>query len=413
MVEPNLRFPEFDDEWKEERLGELGKFYKGAKLSKSDISEKGIPCVLYGELYTKYDEVAYKIYSKTECLEKGLVYSKKNDVIIPASGETAEDISTATCLLQDGILLGGDLNIYRSSIDGRFISYMLNHTKKYDIARLAQGKSIVHIGEKYLSKIKISFPMKNEQEKIANFLSKIDEYITLQEFTVKKLEEEKKGLMQKIFSQEIRFKDDNGKDFPKWEEKKLGTICKVFAGGTPSTSIKSYWNGDINWLTSGYIQNCIIYEKDIDTKITKLGLEKSSAKLIKPNSVLLAMTGATCGNVGYLTFESSANQSVMALEPFCDIAKFIYYLLIYKNKYILKFQAGGAQAGINKLSCCNFVFDIPCVEEQEKIANILTKMDELIENEKQILEQWKLLKKGLLQQMFVSEGKEKLQLALV
>ena len=111
---PNLRFPEFQGEWEEERLSDIADLYKGTGISKDQLSDEGEPCILYGELYTKYkSETIEKVISKTNIENTKLVRSKANDVIIPCSGETAEDIATARCVLNDNILLGGDLNIIR------------------------------------------------------------------------------------------------------------------------------------------------------------------------------------------------------------------------------------------------------------------------------------------------------------
>ena len=149
---PNLRFPEFKGEWKEKRLSEIADLYKGNGISKEQLSERGEPCILYGELYTKYkSEVISEVVSKTNIDTKKLVRSKANDVIIPCSGETAEDIATARCVPYDNILLGGDLNIIRlHNTDGLFMSYQLNGKRKYDIAKVAQGVSVVHLYGEHL-----------------------------------------------------------------------------------------------------------------------------------------------------------------------------------------------------------------------------------------------------------------------
>ena len=135
---PKLRFKEFSGDWEEKKLGTLGQFLKGSTLSKADLSEEGKPCVLYGELYTKYNEVINNVISKTNLENDKLVLGQKNDVLIPSSGETAIDIATASCLQQDNVILGGDLNVFRSDkVNGVFTSYQLNSSKKREIARLS------------------------------------------------------------------------------------------------------------------------------------------------------------------------------------------------------------------------------------------------------------------------------------
>ena len=217
MNVPKLRFKEFSGEWEEKSLGKLGSFSKGGTLSKAELSDTGTECILYGELYTNYGEVANFVKSKTNVDEKLLTYSIKYDVVLPSSGETPEDISTATCLLKDNIALGGDLIVYRSDkLDGRFTSYLLNHKCKMKIAKIAQGKSVVHINSNALKKITVNYPNKDEQEKLVGFISFIESKIENIQLQIECLEKQKKSLMQKIFSQELRFKDEDGKEFPEW-----------------------------------------------------------------------------------------------------------------------------------------------------------------------------------------------------
>ena len=142
MLVHKLRFKTDDGsdfpEWEEKKIGELGTFIKGASLSKADISECGSLLILYGELYTTYKEVAYNIQRKTQAVVDKKYYSCVGDVIIPTSGESAEEISTATCVMVPDVILGGDLNIFRSDIvDGRVMSYILNHQAKRKIATIA------------------------------------------------------------------------------------------------------------------------------------------------------------------------------------------------------------------------------------------------------------------------------------
>lgn len=153
---PNLRFKEFEGEWEEKRVSEIADLFKGNGISKEQLTDTGEPCILYGELYTKYkSEIISDIFSKTDIDTRKLVKSKANDVIIPCSGETAVDIATARCVPYDNILLGGDLNIIRLyDCDGSFMSYQLNGKRKYDIAKVAQGVSVVHLYGDHLKGVK-------------------------------------------------------------------------------------------------------------------------------------------------------------------------------------------------------------------------------------------------------------------
>ena len=179
---PNLRFGEYSDEWNLTELQKVATISKGSGISKDQLSENGTYCILYGELYTKYNsEIISEVYSKTELDAANLVKSKENDVIIPCSGETAIDISTARCIPFNGILLGGDLNIIRlKNQNGGFFAYQLNGKRKVDIAKVAQGVSVVHLYGEHLKRVKIAYPTYSEQKKIADFLSLLDSRIATQ-----------------------------------------------------------------------------------------------------------------------------------------------------------------------------------------------------------------------------------------
>jgi len=199
---PNYRFPEFekDGEWSEKKLEDVASFSKGKGISKSDIAENGrVPCIRYGELYTHYNETISFVHSYTNLDPKDLVLSEANDVIIPASGETQIDIAKASCVLEKDIALGGDLNIIKSNINGVFLSYYLNNSKKMDIARIAQGISVVHLYANQLKTLVLNIPKPKEQQKIASCLSSLDEIITAQSVKIEQLQQHKKGLMQGLF----------------------------------------------------------------------------------------------------------------------------------------------------------------------------------------------------------------------
>ena len=199
---PRLRFPEFREvgEWEEKEFGDVALFSKGKGISKDDISTDGaLPCIRYGQLYTHYKERITNVISRTNLSKDELVLSKANDVIIPASGETQIDIATASCVLLDGVALGGDLNIIRSSINGVFLSYYLNSVKKNEIAKLSQGISVVHLYASQLKSLKVNIPSDKEQQKIANCLSSLDDLITAQSQKIEALKLHKKGLMQSLF----------------------------------------------------------------------------------------------------------------------------------------------------------------------------------------------------------------------
>lgn len=204
LFSQQLRFKADDGsefgEWEETTFDKLGTFLKGKGISKADIVENGLtPCIRYGELYTHYGEVISKVISATNIEAQNLVLSKANDVLIPASGETQIDIATASCVLDDGIALSGDLNIFRTQANGVFLSYLIRSHLKMKIAQLAQGNSVVHLYSSQLKTIKLNLPCLEEQTKIANFLSAIDQKIEVVAQQIEQAKTWKKGLLQQMF----------------------------------------------------------------------------------------------------------------------------------------------------------------------------------------------------------------------
>ena len=186
--------------WRKATIGELGTFVKGAPLSKADISDEGTPFILYGELYTTYGEVINKVVRKTQRSVDNVYLSRIGDVLIPTSGETPEEISTASCVMVSDVILAGDLNIFRTSkVDGRIMSYVLNHIANSNIARIAQGKSVVHIQASEISKISISYPDEITQKQLIAIFDGISNRINLAEEVLTQMTGLKKSLMQKLF----------------------------------------------------------------------------------------------------------------------------------------------------------------------------------------------------------------------
>ena len=186
--------------WTTSRIGDIGTFIKGAPLSKADISLEGTPFILYGELYTTYNEVISNVVRKTQASVDKQYYSQIGDVIIPTSGETPEEISTASCVMLPDIILAGDLNIYRcTQVDGRIMSYILNHVVNDRIARIAQGKSIVHVQAAEISKIEITYPDPFSQKRIIAIIAAISDRIDQSNAELRLLHELRKALLQKLF----------------------------------------------------------------------------------------------------------------------------------------------------------------------------------------------------------------------
>lgn len=389
---------EFPD-WKEMKIGELGTFIKGAALSKIDISESGLPLILYGELYTTYKEVTYNIQRKTQAVVDEKYHSCVGDVIIPTSGESAEEISTATCVMVPDVILGGDLNIFRSDIvDGRIMSYILNHQAKWKIATIAQGKSIVHIQAKQLANICVKYPVsKVEQQKIAEFLSTVDTVIEKQKATVSVWEERKKGVMYKLFSQEVRFKEDDGSEFPEWEKKPFGDIVSEFKVKTKVEDEDTLLSCAIN----GVFLNSELFGH-------QRGQSNIGYLKIKKGTLILSAQNLHLGNANvnirfehgiispaYKTYEIvGCSVEYMRQWVKWDMTKQFFYNATTVG-------ASGCRRNVDWEMLYSQLFAVPCFAEQQKITDCLSALDEVIEKQKATLAAWEELKKGLLQQMFV------------
>lgn len=188
-------------EWEEKPLEKLADFSKGQGYTKSDLADAGHPIILYGRLYTKYQTVISEVDTFAEMRPKS-VLSKKGDVIVPASGETAEDISVAAVVDADGIILGGDLNIIHPNdeILPAYLAYSLTFgTPHNEMAKRAQGKSVVHLHNADLKTAKIVYPHRDEQAVIVKFLSDFDKAIATAKKELELWKELKKGLLQQMF----------------------------------------------------------------------------------------------------------------------------------------------------------------------------------------------------------------------
>jgi len=196
-----LRFPEWKEDWLSATLDSICSFSKGSVLSKAHLSDDGLPCILYGQLYTTYlSEEIGSVLSRTKVSDPSIERSNDGDVIIPCSGETPEDIATARCIRIKGILYGGDLNVLKPrQHDGVFLAFQLNGRRRMDIAKIAVGKTIVHLHASDLKHLRIWFPKSRlEEEKIARFLSLINRRIELQNKIIEGLESLEKGIIHRL-----------------------------------------------------------------------------------------------------------------------------------------------------------------------------------------------------------------------
>ncbi len=405
---PKLRFPEFSGEWEEKRLSDIASFSKGKGYTKNDLVNDGSPIILYGRMYTKYETVISDIDTFVN-LQEGSIISKGGEIIVPASGETSEEISRASVVKNKGIILGGDLNILslqKDKYNPEFFALTISSgTSQKRLSKLAQGKSVVHLHNEDLSGLQIKVPSLAEQQKIADFLSNVDSIITAETKILNTLQKKKKALMQKLFTQQLRFKSDDGTDFPAWEEKCIDEIAECIAGATPDTKKNEYWeNGTIPWMSSGEVNKKYVYETD--RTITQLGYKKCSTKMIPVNTVVIALAGQgkTRGTVALTKIELCTNQSLCAIINKSEYnSEYLFHYLSSQYQELRKISSGGdaSRGGLNLKLVGSYRVPLPCKAEQQKIADCLSSMDSLIQTQQKVVTTWQQRKKALLQQMFI------------
>ena len=198
---PEIRFKGFTDAWEQCKLGDIATFSKGNGYSKSDLAPSGEPIILYGRLYTNYETTIRNVDTFVELKDKSVI-SQGGEVIVPASGETAEDISRASVVKNQGIIIGGDLNVIKVNhlLNPTFLALTIsNGEQQKELSKRAQGKSVVHLHNSDLQGVNLTFPLLNEQKEISSLFEKMDSVITLHQRKLERLQEVKKGLLQKMF----------------------------------------------------------------------------------------------------------------------------------------------------------------------------------------------------------------------
>ena len=355
-------------------MSDIADLSKGIGISKDQLSADGEPCILYGELYTKYkSETIKEVISKTNIDNTKLVKSKANDVIIPCSGETAEEIATARCVLKDDILLGGDLNIIRlHGYDGSFMSYQLNGKRKYDIAKVAQGVSVVHLYGEHLKNIKTINPSLNEQKKIANLLSLLDERISTQNKIIEKLETLIKGIAQhwikNITSRSIYVK--------------LGNICQITTGKLDANAQVD--NGIYPFFTCA----------EQPFKIDSFAFDTEA--------LLISGNGANLGYINYYNGKFNAYQRTYVLDVFSENIQYIKWVLkvlLPKRIAIEKSSSNTPYILLSTLS--DLMLPIPSKENQYHIAELMQSLERKLSSQITLNGSYNILKQYLLRQMFI------------
>lgn len=398
---PELRFPEFDGEWEEKQLNNIVDSLKGNSNDNEELpvltisAKKGwmnqkerFSQVIAGNSLSKYNE-----------LKKGdLSYNKGNSKVAI--------YGIVYKLNYDRALVPNVYKSFRpkSNYESDFIEKYF-HTKILDkqlrklITSTARMDGLLNISDNDFYSMLINIPTKKEQQKIGEFFSKLDRQIELEEQKLAKLEEQKKGYMQKIFSQEFRFKDENGNDYPEWEDKLISDIGKVITGNTPSKKENDYWNSNqYIWVTPTDISN----KKNIYTSGYQLSQKGFSKARQLPKNTLLITCIASIGKNAILRIEGSCNQQINAVIPNDNYdVDYLYYAFEDVSKLMKSIAGKTATQIVNKAVFEKLLLNVPIYEEQQKISGFLNKVDILIDKQAQKIDELKLRKQGFLQKMFV------------
>lgn len=383
---PHLRFPEFTEEWEETTLGKISEITKGSGISKDQLSEQGSPCILYGELYTKYkSEIIDEVYSRTELDSSSLVKSKANDVIIPCSGETAIDISTARCVPFNNILLGGDLNIIRlKHDDGGFFAYQLNGARKKDIARVAQGVSVVHLYGENLKHIRVYHPAIEEQKKITRLLSLIDERIATQNKIIEDLKKLKCAIIEKLYT-EIQ-----------GEEYSYGQLLEI-------VNERNKQMGYSNILSASQ-EKGMVNREDLNLDIQFEHNNISTYKIVREGDYVIHLRSFQ-GGFAFSDKLGVCSPAYTILRPnrLLEFGYLSYYFMSQRFIKSLIIVTYGIRDGrsINVEEWLNMKTVIPSKEHQLHILKVLRSIEGKIKNEETYATCLSNQKQYLLQQMFI------------
>lgn len=360
-----------------------------------DVSSDVIPFVNEDIAYEKYD------------------YLQNGDVIL---ADTAEDETVGKAIELYGIkgetVISGLHTMAcrpKQKYAPKYLGYLLNSPAFHNqLFPYMQGIMVTSIGRKNIASVKISYPCPAEQERIADFLSSVDEVITQTEAEVVNLEQQKKAAMKKVFSQEVHFKSDNETIFPIWNKRKMKDVATFHNGDRSNRYPKDndIVSEGIAFLNTENIHNTIIDLKVKSKYITREKYEELSGAKLQLFDIAYCLRGSVglCALNYYLKEGTIASSLMLIRAKQGEINPiYLFYTLNSLNviKQTEKCLNGSCAGNLSAQEVSQFEIPYPCLEEQQKIADFLSAFDEAIDYAKQELEKWKELKKGLLQQMFV------------
>ncbi|MGG3132242.1 restriction endonuclease subunit S [Bacillus pumilus] len=405
---PQIRFTGFTDAWEQCRLGSVADFSKGNGYTKNDLRETGFPVVLYGRLYTKYETIINNVDTFVEMKDKSVI-SEGNEVVVPASGESAEDISRASVIGKPGLILGGDLNIIKpkQEVNSTFLALTIsNGTQQKEMSKRAQGKSVVHLHNSDLKEINLLYPKLEEQQQIGTFFTNIDNLLTLHQRELELLKNTKKRLLQKMFPKdganvpEIRF----GGFADAWEQRKLGEVGKTQSGiGFPEVEqggtegIPFFKVSDMNNEGNG---------NEMLTANNYVSDEQIAKKKWKPIETVPAVMFAKVGAAIMLnrkrlvrnSFLIDNNTMAYIFENSWDVN---FGKTVFETINLPRYAQVGALPSYNGSDIESINVKLPSKAEQYKIGTFFFNLDNLITFKQRELNLLENLKKSLLQQMFI------------
>ena len=354
-------------------------------------------------------EVKCSVELPDEEIEKYKI--KKGDIFFARSGATVG--KTYTHLNnKNNLVFAGYLIRFHPKAESLNPIFLHNFTHSSNYWRWVN--SVIHVGAqpninaKEYGSLFVPVPPLNEQNKIAEILSTWDRAIEQTQKLIDAKQRLKKGLMQQLLTGRMRFPGfgapvEKAGELPEgWEIIKIGHVAKVYSGGTPSRSNPSFFEGSIPWIKSGELNQQFILQTE--EKISELGLENSSAKMVKKNTLLLALYGATAGVPSITGIDAAINQAILAIEPKGTVlSKYLYYWLsFFKSTLVQKYTQGG-QPNLSGKLVKAFRFYNPSRKEQEKIVSCLSNIDREVVILGQLVKRYKQQKTGLMRRLFFGE----------
>ena len=414
--QPRYRFVGYTEPWGEKKLGEVGDFsIKTNSFSREKLSLNSgeIKNIHYGDILVKYNStldfennsIPYVIDNDTKLTSD--MFLKNGDIIF---SDAAEDYSVGKCVelfnVSGNIVSGLHTIVCRPEIDFAryFLGYYLNsNSYRHQVLPMVQGAKVSSISKGNLSKTNISFPSLPEQTAIGSFFQDIDQLISLQQRKLEVLKEQKKTYLKLLFPAKgqtkpaLRFAGFEDE----WKEVKLGEVAEIVGGGTPSTSILAYWDGDIDWYSPAEI-GTKIFVNSSQRKITQQGLTKSSAKML-PIGTILFTSRAGIGSTAILTKEGCTNQGFQSIVPKRELLDSYF---AFSRSYELKrygevVGAGSTFVEVSGKQMAKMPILIPTLPEQEAIGSFFQDLDKAIAKQEEKVNQLKESKQTLLRKMFI------------